>query len=50
MVIVKRGNQIVIRAKNIGHAILIFDKKFNHDLQWALLNENYSIEEIKEIN
>lgn len=48
MVIVKRGNQIVIRAKNIRHAILIFDKKFNHDLQWALQNENYELEEVND--
>jgi hypothetical protein len=45
LVIVKQGATIVVRAKNIRHAILIFDKKFGHDLQWALLNEDYSLEQ-----
>lgn len=45
MIIIKQGATIVIRAKNIRHAILIFDQKFGHDLQWALQNENYVMEE-----
>lgn len=47
MVIVKRGNVVVITAKNVGHAIRIFEQKFKHDLQWALQNEDYTLE-IKE--
>lgn len=45
MIIIRQGSTVVIRAKNIRHAILIFDKKFGHDLQWALQNENYTIVE-----
>ena len=45
MILIKKNRVVVIRAKNIRHAILIFDKKFGHDLQWALQNENYTIVE-----
>lgn len=48
MIVIKQGNTIIIRAKNIRHAILIFDKTFGYDLQFALENENYTIlEEMK---
>lgn len=45
MIVIKSGSVVVIRAKNIRHAILIFDQKFGYDLQYALENENYIIEE-----
>ena len=45
MIVIKKNATVVIRAKNIGHAILIFDKKFGYDLQFALENENYVMEE-----
>lgn len=45
MILIKKNHTIVIRAKNIRHAILIFDKRFGYDLQFALQNENYTIEE-----
>jgi hypothetical protein len=43
-VVVKKGSLIVIRAKNVGHAIKIFESKFGHDLQWAIENEGYTLE------
>lgn len=46
MIVVKKNATIVIRAKNIRHAILIFDEKFGYDLQYALLNDNFEIEEV----
>jgi len=49
VILIKNGSTIVIRAKNIRHAILIFDKKFGYDLQFALQNENYTIIE-EEVN
>lgn len=49
MVIIKQRNIVVIKANNIQHAIRIFDNKFGHDLQWALQNEDYTLE-IKETN
>lgn len=44
MVIIKQGNTVVIRAKNIQHAINIFENKYKHDLQWAIENEGYTLE------
>jgi hypothetical protein len=43
VIVIKNGATVVIRAKNIRHAILIFDKKFGYDLQFALQNENYTM-------
>ena len=45
MILIKKNRVVVIRAKNIRHAILIFDKKFGYDLQYALVNDNFEIEE-----
>ena len=44
MVIIKHNATIIIRAKNIRHAIRLFDSKYGHDLQWALQHEGYTIE------
>lgn len=44
MVIIKQGNTVVITARSVQHAINIFDSKFGHDLQWALQNEDYTME------
>lgn len=43
MITVSKDGRIVIRAKNIKHAILIFEQKFNHDLQWAIEHEGYTL-------
>jgi len=43
VITISKDGRIVIRANNIKHAILIFDKKFNHDLQWALEHEGYTL-------
>jgi len=44
MVIIKRGNTVIVRAKNFRHAISIFDSKVGYDLQYALENDGYEIE------
>lgn len=46
MVIIKRGNNIILRAKDFRHAINAFDKKVGYDLQYALENDGYEIEVI----
>lgn len=48
MIIIKKNATVVIRAKNIRHAILIFDQKFGYDLQYAIQNENYVLEEVND--
>jgi hypothetical protein len=42
-IVVRKGGTVIIRAKNIKHAILIFDKKFNYELEWALQHEDYTL-------
>ena len=44
MVIVRRGNTILVRAKNAGHAINIFAQKYGYDLEYAVKEEGIEIE------
>lgn len=46
MVIVKKNNIVIIRAKNYRQAIALFANKAGYDLEYAIVNDGYKIEEI----
>jgi len=48
MVIVKKNNIVIVRAKNYRQAISMFANRAGYDLEYAIVNDGFIIEEIEE--
>ncbi len=43
-VYIKKNATVIVRAKNYQHAINLFASKVGYDLEYAILNDGYTIE------
>lgn len=43
-VYIKKNATVIIRAKNYKHAITLFANKVGYDLEYAIMNDGYTIE------
>ncbi len=43
-VYIKKNSTVVLRARNYQHAINLFASKVGYDLEYAILNDGYTIE------
>lgn len=43
-VYIKKNATVIVRAKNYQHAINLFANKVGYDLEYAILNDGYTIE------
>lgn len=43
-VYIKKNSTVVLRARNYQHAINLFASQVGYDLEYAILNDGYTIE------